>query len=387
MLSNQARGQRAAVASAAARHMVLCAVALAITATSFFATPLPKAAAEGGVDDYPVELKTPAQDSLADQWLFYNRECTSFVAWRLNHDAGLAFNNSYFGEHWGNASNWAYAADQVGVTVDDNPTEGAVAWWSAGSAGSSSGHVAWVRSASATEITIEEYNYLSRGGYDTRTISSTSSTWPSAFIHLGDLPMWNTARPVVKGEGRVGKRLVTGEAFVGDALTAASGIWSVTPDSIRYQWQRNGVPIRGATGAAYTPTAADGGHRVSVKVTVRADGHTSASATSAPVVVRFGVATFARRPHIRGQAMIGIVQTAAAAVSPGRGHLSPNRAQFTYRWFRGDHAIRRANQATYQVTGRDVGSRLRVRVRINAPNWVSSTSWSARTAAVVPRTG
>jgi surface antigen len=44
------------------------------------------ASATAGVDDYPANLKSAAQDSLVDPWGFYNRECTSFVAWRLNND-------------------------------------------------------------------------------------------------------------------------------------------------------------------------------------------------------------------------------------------------------------------------------------------------------------
>ena len=70
-------------------------------------------------DDYPSRLKNAAQDSLVDPWLFYNRECTSFVAWRLNHDNNVDFYNYWRGVHWGDASNWKYAADHSGVTTDD----------------------------------------------------------------------------------------------------------------------------------------------------------------------------------------------------------------------------------------------------------------------------
>ena len=126
-----------------------------------------------GVDDYPGRLKAAAQDALVDPWNFYNRECTSFVAWRLNNDAGVRFHNYYLGVHWGNASNWRYAANQVGIPVDSHADVGSVAWWAAGSPGSSRGHVAWVRARTTTSITIEEYNYLSAGRYDQRTISTS----------------------------------------------------------------------------------------------------------------------------------------------------------------------------------------------------------------------
>src|SRR5215210_5461640 len=152
-----------------------------------------------GVDDYPSHLKNAAQDSLVDPWNFYNRECTSFVAWRLNHDAGIAFHNWYKGHHWGDAAIWKQAALDSGVKVDGTAKVGAVAWWAKGSAGSSSGHVAWVMAVDSSSITIEEYNYLHRGAYDRRTISRTSAYWPSSFIHVGSLAMDNTARPTVSG--------------------------------------------------------------------------------------------------------------------------------------------------------------------------------------------
>src|SRR5205814_5724844 len=158
--------------------------------------PEPVSAASG-VDDYPSRLKDAPQDSLVDPWQFYNRECTSFVAWRLNSENQVAFNDYWQGQHWGNASNWKKAAVALDVPVDNNPTRGAVAWWAAGSAGSSRGHVAWVQTAGDGAITIEEYNYLHAGMYDTRTISSSSSLWPSGFIHIKDTQVRNTASPTV----------------------------------------------------------------------------------------------------------------------------------------------------------------------------------------------
>jgi surface antigen len=62
--------------------------------------------AASGVDDYPSRLKNAPQDSLVDPWQFYNRECTSWVAWRLNSENQVAFNDYWQGQHWGNASNW-----------------------------------------------------------------------------------------------------------------------------------------------------------------------------------------------------------------------------------------------------------------------------------------
>jgi len=125
-------------------------------------------------DDYPSNLKGAAQDALVDPWRFYNRECTSFVAWCLNSRNGIPFTNSYAGVHWGNAHEWGSAARSAGFGVDDSPERGAVAWWSAG-------HVAWVSGVSGSDVSVEEYNYGYSGQYHTRTVSASQIT---GFIHI-----------------------------------------------------------------------------------------------------------------------------------------------------------------------------------------------------------
>src|SRR3954447_5685402 len=192
--------------------VALVAGVLAVTAPLLHPEPV---SAASGVDDYPSRLKKAAQDSLVDPWQFYNRECTSFVAWRLNSENNVPFTDYFEGAHWGNASNWKNAAKSLGIPVDDNATRGAVAWWSAGSAGSSHGHVAWVQVVGDSSITIEEYNYLHRGFYDTRTISTSSSMWPSGFIHVKDTVVRNTASPTISGTAQVGSK-----------LTTSTGTWS-----------------------------------------------------------------------------------------------------------------------------------------------------------------
>ena len=107
-------------------------------------------------DDYPEKYKKVAKDALVDDWNFYNRECTSFVAWCINNRNGLYFHNWYGGVRWGNANNWGNAARNLGITVDNNPAIGAIAWWSTGKYG----HVAWVSEVKGDRIVIEEYNLV-----------------------------------------------------------------------------------------------------------------------------------------------------------------------------------------------------------------------------------
>ena len=132
-------------------------------------------------DDYPQKYKNYERDAIADEWNFYNRECTSFVAWCLNSRNGIQFNNWYKGVLWGHAYNWGKTAKSLGITVDNNPTVGSVAWWNGGS----TGHVAWVSEVNGSTVSIEEYNYNFNGLYNTRDIDKSD---PTGYIHVQDIP-------------------------------------------------------------------------------------------------------------------------------------------------------------------------------------------------------
>ena len=125
-------------------------------------------------DDYPwyYELSEDQGAGLSPLNYYY-RQCTDFVAWRLNRDAG-SFEAPY---RWvwsnltptgGNASQWEYAWEQHGWPVSTTPKVGAVAWfgWS--------NHVAYVKAVNADgTVTIEEYNYVPNV-YSQRTIPASS---------------------------------------------------------------------------------------------------------------------------------------------------------------------------------------------------------------------
>jgi VCBS repeat-containing protein len=148
----------------------------------------PQTGPTGGVrgDDYPVNLKNAALDALVDPWNFYNRECTSFVAWRLNSANKIAFTNLMRGGRWGNATNWAANARSLGFAVNSTPAVGSVGWLS-------SGHVAWVAAVNGNSVTIEEYNYGYTGKYATRTVNAS---YFNAYIHIADITASTTTYPV-----------------------------------------------------------------------------------------------------------------------------------------------------------------------------------------------
>ena len=118
---------------------------------------------------------------VADKWLFYQGQCTSWVAYRLNQLNGVAFNDYYGGVRWGDASNWGLAAESLHIAVNGTPAVGSVAWWQG------MDHVAYVEQVlSPTSVVISEMNYDYRNGFRVWTIDTTDGYWPTAFIHIAD---------------------------------------------------------------------------------------------------------------------------------------------------------------------------------------------------------
>ena len=169
----------AAPARSAALTLVvaLVVVAAGLGVSTVAAAP---AQATAGRNDYPATLAA----GTIDPWRFYARTCTSFVAWRMNHDNGIAFTDMMGGGRWGNATNWDANARALGYRVDTTPAVGAIAQWHGsempGSGGS--GHVAWVDQVNADgTVLVEEYNYTTRHGYDQRV------TTAPRYLHVADL--------------------------------------------------------------------------------------------------------------------------------------------------------------------------------------------------------
>ncbi|MFE4634552.1 hypothetical protein ACFRJ1_14435 [Streptomyces sp. NPDC056773] len=75
---------------------------------------------------------------------------------------------------------------------------------------------------------------------------------------------------------------ITGTAKVGSGLTVSRGTWTPAPTSYDYQWYADGKTITGATRTTFTPTGAQRGQRITVKVTAHRTGHLAGTATSGP---------------------------------------------------------------------------------------------------------
>ena len=151
-----------------------------------------------GANDYPTFLATAPKDSVdPDPWNFLNRECTSFVAWRINDNNGVRFTNTMTGPNgkaatFGNAVNWVKAATSIGYTYNTTPTARSIAWWGDDYHGAgATGHVAYVDSVTmngsqVAGITIEQYNWgipIDQGNYSTLYVPVGSGSYPEGFIH------------------------------------------------------------------------------------------------------------------------------------------------------------------------------------------------------------
>jgi putative chitinase len=146
-------------------------------------------------DDYPFPDAPvpPLYMEMVDYWNFYCRECTSFVAWRMNQ-LGVDFTNGMSGPNgpppdgdpvYGNGEHWAAHAQTLGFLVDNTPSVGAIAHYDPNVSGAGDlGHVAYVAQVNGDgTIVIEEYNWAPAYGYSNppRVIPASDVT---SFIHI-----------------------------------------------------------------------------------------------------------------------------------------------------------------------------------------------------------
>ena len=138
---------------------------------------------------------------------------------------------------------------------------------------------------------------------------------------------------------RVTPPTVTGTAQVDEPLTASAGTWSPSADPA-YQWLVDGAPVAGATGASYTPAAADLRKQVAVQVTVARPGYKATSATSA-ATTGVAPATFhnTSAPSIAGTPRVGVPLSAL----PGDWSPAPT---FAYQWSAAGTPIAGATSST-----------------------------------------
>ena len=134
-------------------------------------------------NDYPYPS---ASASNVDPWNFYYRNCTSYIAWRMNRDHGTTSSPYYFmntmtgpngtSGTWGNANTWDDTGNAIGFDVNSTPAVGSVAVWNSGTYG----HVAYVESVNSDNtVNVSEYNYGVSLGYGTR-----NNVTADVYVHI-----------------------------------------------------------------------------------------------------------------------------------------------------------------------------------------------------------
>ncbi|QBF46704.1 hypothetical protein [Janibacter limosus] len=177
----------------------------------------------------------------------------------------------------------------------------------------------------------------------------------------------NTSR--LPGFTRTTSPRIAGTPRVGQLLTASTGSWSPTPSRYTYRWKRNGANISGATQRTYTPTTADAGRKLSVRVEVTRSGYRTASATSASVGIPIHATT---RPYLNGTFRAGQTITVRA------GTWTPRPTSYSYQWYRNNVAIAGRTGTTYTLTSKDKGTRIHVHVTARRTGYVTGAAITLR---------
>ena len=124
--------------------------------------------------------------------------------------------------------------------------------------------------------------------------STNARSEQTAVVGSNAAPLTNTARPSITGEARVGQE-----------LTANEGTWTGNPTSFAFQWQRcdvdalNCANVVGATGRTYGVRIADLGFRLRVEVTARTDNRSGTATSNATAIVVPTTPITNRRPTLR----------------------------------------------------------------------------------------
>jgi peptidoglycan hydrolase CwlO-like protein len=112
-----------------------------------------------------------AQDSYADPWGLYNRECVSYVAWALSARFHKYVGNFNGG---GNAMNWPSTAPAYsGAVRVYSPQPGDAVILPATPGFSPIGHAMIVESVSGDTIHVSQYNFYGTGEYSTMDIKNS----------------------------------------------------------------------------------------------------------------------------------------------------------------------------------------------------------------------
>jgi hypothetical protein len=168
---------------------------------------------------------------------------------------------------------------------------------------------------------------------------------------------------------------ITGAASVGGVLGLDGNSWGPAGVSVSYQWDVAGTAVSGATGSTFVVPTTALNRVVSVRVTGKRSGYSTAvltRQTAAPIAL--GVFTRSATPTISGNFVVG----SKLAASAGSWTPTPTLG---YQWLRDGVAIAKATASTYTVTAADIPATISVRVTARRTDYATVTATSATVIA------
>lgn len=168
---------------------------------------------------------------------------------------------------------------------------------------------------------------------------------------------------------------ISGKPRVGEVLTALPGSWTAKT-KFSYQWLRDGKVIAGATSLLRVLSAADRGHRMSVRVTGKRAGFNSVTKTSAQTAV-VGIGKLAT-----GVVRISGTPAAGQKVSANPGSWT-NGTSFSYRWRLNGKTVKGATKRTFTIPRSAAGKRVSVVVTGRRSGYASASVASKATAKLL----
>lgn len=251
--------------------------------------------------------------------------------------------------------------------ISGSPVAGAKLSASAGSwspAASSSTYQWFVNGAAVSGATGSTWTVPSGTAVGSKiTVRVTASA-----AELSPVSATSAAVTVVKPFTKQPTPKVSGTVKVGSTLTAKPGTWSPTA-TLRYQWNRGGAAISGATKSKYKVQLADVGQKLTVTVTGSKTGYLTAAKTSAATKTVPKVAMKAATPKITGTTKVG------RTLKVSRGSWTSG-VTFSYQWYRSGKAISGATGSSYLLSAADKGKTLKVKVTGVRTGYVTTSKTS-----------
>lgn len=164
---------------------------------------------------------------------------------------------------------------------------------------------------------------------------------------------------------------ITGSTEVGATLTVSSGAYSVTPDSIAYQWLVDGEEVANSTDSSFAIRGEDLGKSVSARVLVKKASYQDLQLNANEVgPVTKGSMTVTGRPAVTGDTVVGKTLTADIAGVT----FSQTTDRVAYRWYRNGDLVEGVETPTYELGGDDLGQKISVGVVGYKEGYADATS-------------